>query len=193
MTESAVLSALLKLNPNKVPGPDCVPSWLLREYANLLARPITSVLNSILVQKILSLSIRRGVAQWVINFLTSRKQRVKLSSSCYSNWELMPAVVPQKTELGPWLFLLMINDLRIPGIPTWKYVDDTTIAEIVPRGKDSHVQHAVNYVAEWSSCNLIQLNAAKCKELVNDYKKFKLHFESLVVSDKNLTVVQNWV
>ena len=70
-------------------------------------------------------------------------------------------------------------------------MDDTTIAEIVPRGKDSHVQHAVNYVAEWSSCNLMQLNAAKCKELVIDFKKFKHHFESLVVSDKNLTVVQN--
>ena len=47
------------------------------------------------------------------------------------------------------------------------------------------------YVAEWSSCNLMQLNAAKCKELVIDFKKFKHHFESLVVSDKNLTVVQN--
>ena len=103
----------------------------------------------------------------------------------------MPAGVPQGTKLGPWLFLLMINDLRIPGVPTWKYVDDTTIAEIVPRGKDSHAQHAVNYVAEWSSCNLMQLNAAKCKELVIDFKKFKHHFESLVVSDKNLTVVQN--
>ena len=42
--------------------------------------------HGILVPKILSLSIPRGVAQWVINFLTSRKQRVKLSSSCYSNW-----------------------------------------------------------------------------------------------------------
>ena len=55
-------------------------------------------------------------------------------------------------------------------------MDDTTIAEIVLRGKDSHAQQAVNYVAEWSSCNLMQLNAAKCKELV---------------IDKNLTVVQN--
>ena len=70
-------------------------------------------------------------------------------------------------------------------------MDDTTIAEIVPRGKDSHVQHSANYVAEWSSCSLMQLNVAKCKELVIDFKKFKHHFESLFVSDKNLTVVQN--
>ena len=147
--------------------------------------------HGILVQKIQSLSIPRGVAQWVFNFLTSRKQHVKLSSSCYSNWELMPAGVPPGTKLGPWLFLLMINDLRIPGVPTWKFVDDTTIAEIVPRGNDSHAQHAVNYVAEWSSCNLMQLNAAKCKELVIDFKKCKHSFEPLFVSDKNLTVVQN--
>ena len=85
----------------------------------------------------------------------------------------------------------MISDLRIPGIPSWKYVEDTTIAEIVPWGKDSHAQHAVNYVAEWSSCNLMQLNAAKCKELVIDFKKLKHSFESFFVSDKNLTVVQN--
>jgi len=99
--------------------------------------------RQVILKKILSLSIPRGMAQCVINFLTSRKERVKLSS-CYSNWELMPAGVPQGTKLGPWLFLLMINDLRIPGVPTWKYVDDTTIAEIIPRGKDSHAQLAVN-------------------------------------------------
>ena len=53
--------------------------------------------------------------------------------------------------------------------------------------------NAVNYVAEWSSCKLMQLNATKYKELVIDFKKFKHHFEStiLVVSDKNLTVVHN--
>lgn len=55
--------------------------------------------HGILVQKILTLSIPRGVAQWVINFLTSRKQRLLLS--CYSHWQLMPAVVPQGTKLGP--------------------------------------------------------------------------------------------
>lgn len=46
VTATAVLDALLKLNPSKVPGPDCVPSLLLHEYADLLVRPITSVLNS---------------------------------------------------------------------------------------------------------------------------------------------------
>ena len=33
----------------------------------------------------------------------------------------------------------------------------------------------------------MESDATKCKELVNDFKKFKHYFESLVVSDKNLT------
>ena len=56
----------------------------------------------------------------------------------------MSAGVLQGTKLDPWLFLLMLNDLRMPGVLTWKYVDDTTNAEIILRGKDSHAQHAVN-------------------------------------------------
>ena len=45
--------------------------------------------------------------------------------------------MPQGTKLG--LFILMINDLRPPGSDVWKYVDDTTLAEVVPRGGQSGV------------------------------------------------------
>ena len=37
----------------------------------------------------------------------------------------------------------MMNDLRIHDVPTWKYVDDSTIAEIIPRDGHSDVQRAV--------------------------------------------------
>ena len=49
---------------------------------------------------------------WIIDFLRDRQQRVKINNNCYSSWLNVPA--PQGTRLGPWLFLVMINDFN-PG------------------------------------------------------------------------------
>ena len=53
------------------------------------------------------------------------------------------------TKLDPWLFLLMINDLKVDAL-TWKYVDDTTISQTIPHGSPGDVQHAVTAVEDWS-------------------------------------------
>ena len=45
-TSNAVFQKLLKLNPKKAHGPDGIPSWLLKENADLLAGPIADILNS---------------------------------------------------------------------------------------------------------------------------------------------------
>ena len=66
---------------------------------------------------------------WIIDFLTTGKQRVKLGHDCFSGWGAVPAEVPQGTKIGTWLFIIMINGLDVPGIDLWKYVDDTTISE----------------------------------------------------------------
>ena len=40
-----------KLNLRKANEPDCLPNWLLKSYAKILARPICSILNSSLLQQ----------------------------------------------------------------------------------------------------------------------------------------------
>ena len=116
---------------------------------------------------------------------------VKLSADCFSKWDSVPAGVPQGTKLGSWLFLLMINDLMVPGVQTLKYVDDTTLAEIVPRGEQGDIQDAVSIVESWTTEHNIQLNADKCKELVIDFNKNKHAFKPVVVCGKELSVVNS--
>ena len=89
--------------------------------------------HKILVAKNNGLDMPHSIKAWVTDFLTNRHQRVKLSSDCLSEWGPVPARVPQGTKLGPWLFLLMINDLKVDAL-TWRDVDDTTISQTISRG-----------------------------------------------------------
>ena len=74
--------------------------------------------HQLLTRKIYSFNIPRDVARWVVDFLSHRYQRVKLSADCFSGWGHVPAGVPQGTKLGPWLFVLMLNYLRVPQVQT---------------------------------------------------------------------------
>jgi hypothetical protein len=78
------------------------------------------------------------------DFLTGRKQRVKLNQNSYSDWAYISAGVPQGTKLGPCLFIIMINDLKINDSNIWKFVDDTTLDEIVGKNEESKVQTLID-------------------------------------------------
>ena len=121
--------------------------------------------HHILVTKLHSLDIPPEIINWVSVFLTNRQQRVKLASDCYSEWAAVPAGVPQGTKLGLWLYILMINDLNANGVDLWKFVDDTTITEEVPKGDTSKMQLATNKIQDQSINLKFTLNKNKCKEM----------------------------
>ena len=102
-----------------------------------------------------------------------------------------PSGVPQGTKLGPWLFVVMINDLEINGSCVWKYVDDTTASEVVGMGKVSSAQIIADKVAEWSLANRVQLNNEKCKELRISFGRNKATFEPIRVHGKELELVDS--
>ena len=147
--------------------------------------------HRILLGKVRELAIPREIFLWIADFLTDRFLRVKLSNHYCSEWARVSAGVPQGTKLGPWLFLLMINDLKVKDVPSWKFVDDTTISEDVSRNSISQVQTSVDTVVNWSHQNRLQLNGDKCKEQVIDFKNQKHQFDRVMIEGKSIEVVHH--
>ncbi len=121
--------------------------------------------HSILVKKLGKLNIPRSIINWIIDFLTQRKQRVKLANSCYSEWGHVQSGVLHGTKPGPWLLILMIQDVDMNSPYLWKFIGDSTTSEVLPKGNVSTAQHVVDHVTQWSERNRLQLHPEKCKEL----------------------------
>ena len=56
--------------------------------------------HHVVPRKLCSYDIPRSISCWIIDFLMDRKQRIKLSRDCFSEWEAVPQGVPQGTKLS---------------------------------------------------------------------------------------------
>ena len=67
----------------------------------------------------------------------------------------------------------MINDLTMSKTLSsiWKFADDTTVSEIVPKFGVSTLQDTIHDVLSWSNDNRFKLNSLKCKELRIDFRR----------------------
>ena len=94
-------------------------------------------------------------------------------------------------QTAPWLFELIINDLDVKTPHLWKFVDDTTVSEVVPKGNTTKAQSMVNQVIEWTHVNRVQLNPDKCKELRISFARNPVELDAVVIDRKEVEVVSN--
>ena len=128
------------------------------------AKAFDHVDHVILLQKLKSYGVPSFILRWMTSFLCERQQRVKVMDTV-SDWVTLRGGMPQGSWLGPLIFIILIDDLR-PRLLTHKFVDDTTLSEIVAKGSESKMLGAVDYLIKWSQLNRLNINSKKTKELI---------------------------
>ena len=115
--------------------------------------------HNILLEKLKDMEVHPVLLNWIANFLTGRQQRTRVGQF-FSEWKFLNAGVPQGTKLGPLLFLIMINDLAVVD-ETVKFVDDTSLWEIISNNSPSQLPANIISCSEWSSDNNMKLKRIK--------------------------------
>ena len=79
--------------------------------------------------KLKCVEIDGNLLNWLIDYLSNRKQRVVINGK-FSTWKCIQAGVPQGSVLGPLLFLVYINDITNNlSCRTSLFADDTSLSK----------------------------------------------------------------
>jgi hypothetical protein len=54
--------------------------------------------HQIIIEKLCKLDLPHSVANWFIDFLMDKHQRVKVAEGCFSEWGPVPSGVPKETK-----------------------------------------------------------------------------------------------
>ena len=142
--------------------------------------------HRILLSKLERYGIRGIALSLIQSYLSNRRQRVKVANSI-SDELISNMSVPQGSNLGPFLFLLYVNDLvEVSSVFTpIMFADDTTL---VFKGEDASMLE--------SACNTelqkFQLWANANKLSVNYDKTFMMFFSnSKTISANNFSISMN--
>ena len=108
-----------------------------------------------------------------------------------SAWAQVNAGVPQGTKLGSILFLVMVNDLKTLQSGRWKYVDDLTISEVIPKHSQSNMQHELDCISNWCDRNYMKLNPKKCKELRVNFQRAQPELPQLTIDGTSLETINS--
>lgn len=93
--------------------------------------------------------------------------------------------VPQGTLSGPEDFLHMIDDFTT-SVDDVKYVDDSSLFEIVSVSEESKMQNAANEASAWAAKNNMKLNASKTKEIVIYFGRAEINIPRISIDGETI-------
>ena len=121
-----------------------------------------------LIFKLNEIGISNIMLTWFKSYLSNRRQQVGLPGSC-SQWNVVPAGVPQGSILGPLLFLIYINGIVNDICANIRlFADDTSLSIIIenPTLAANTLNDDLQKISVWASKWLVNFNPNKTESLL---------------------------
>lgn len=127
-----------------------------------------------LLYKLEMYGIKGKLLDWFRNYLTNRKHRV-MTEGFFSTYRQVSAGVPQGSVLGPFLFLIYINDI-VEYIENEKrlFADDTSLFKVIetnPQDAANSLYRDLCNIDTWSKIWDIKFNPSKTESLTFSRKR----------------------
>ena len=155
-------------------------------YARTLFIDFSSAFNTIkphlLIQKLLDIGITPVLCKFVLDFITERRQTVRIGSKTSSVITINTGS-PQGCVLSALLFILYTNGMVSYSNNCYvlKYADDTAILGLISDNDESSYLAQIEQCTSWCENNNLLLNAKKTKELIVDFRKCEPSYSSVII------------
>ena len=134
--------------------------------------------HKILINKLETAGIQGTLLEWLTSYLSDRFQTVKLNDYRSKNIP-NPSGVPQGSHLGPFLFLLFVNDISdcFRFAKFLCYADDLKCYLTISLLEDCiKLQSDLDRLDEWCEINAMDLNILKCHTITFTRKINRIDF-----------------
>ena len=156
-----------------------------------LSKAYDCIPHELLIAKLKCCGIGNGSLRLLLDYLTNRKQRTKIGSSC-SSWCDINTGVPQGSILGPLLFNIFINDLffSITKSEVYNFADDNTLYTCNKNLEHafSNLKYDLRSVLDWFKINSMKANPGKFQFMVLGVKNiapFNLNVNGKIIPSSN--------
>lgn len=142
-----------------------------------LTKAFDRVNHAILISKLELYGFSGSLLSWIESYLKDRQMRVVFNGG--SSHDFSPGSgVPQGSILGPFLFLVYINDLtHVLSSEFLLYADDVKIFRVINTETDcQQLQSDVASLSSWCQVNDLELNVNKCSKVTYSLRKSPISF-----------------